>query len=175
MDTLKLGQLIEGEQHRDAIHIAVAPITAGMDLQPSDRVELVNGIGMKAVGGGIGIVDPFLQSSVCNGRRFWLFLYPNSVTGMRHHWKHPAFECVDARDASERWLRAYAEKLNCYDDKVRAFERLIDGLRSGRLFAYGSDLHGLYDLNDAADLKYHAETYLGMQIDFDKVTFSCSC
>lgn len=95
MDNLKLGEIITTPQQRDAIHIAVVPITAGQMLRPGDRVGFRLGdhetaflIGSNAV----GIVDPFLKCVVEEGQRFWLFLYPGSVTSIRHDWTHPAFE-----------------------------------------------------------------------------------
>jgi hypothetical protein len=39
----------------------------------------------------IGIVDPFLDQPVRPGEEFWVFVYPNTITGMRHYWQHPAF------------------------------------------------------------------------------------
>lgn len=99
---------------------------------------------------------------------------------------------------SEKWLRSYAIKLNPYmfddNDEYRydeesierligssnpraeaAFRKLLSNLRDGELYAYGSDLHGRYDLDDAEDLKYHAEIYLNIPIDWEQFSFYCSC
>ena len=92
----QLGRKIEnGNRCRDAIHIAVAQVTALVRLRTGTDVGLVDSENPELVGpcdNNIGIVDPFLTSDIEAGERFWLFLYPNTVTGMRHVWKHPAFE-----------------------------------------------------------------------------------
>lgn len=90
-----LGQLAGENARRDAIHIAVAPVTAGMDLGPGQRVFInSHGDAMLAVGEvkPTGIVDPFLAGPVMTGNRFYLCLFPGTVTGLRHVWSHPAFE-----------------------------------------------------------------------------------
>ena len=91
-----LGALIEdGDRRRDAIHIAVAPVTATQPLKPGQHVGLVEAGDRELVGpceSTIGIVDPFLSADVEAGERFWLLLYPNTITGMRHVWTHPAFQ-----------------------------------------------------------------------------------
>jgi hypothetical protein len=91
----RLGQLIEdGDRRRDAIHIAVAPVTAVGRLAPGQHVGLLREDDPEQVGQcdrPIGVVDPFLTSAVEPGRRFWLFLYPGTITGLRHVWTHPAF------------------------------------------------------------------------------------
>lgn len=91
-ETPVLGKLIEGFGRRDCIHIAIAPVTAGEDLEPGFHVAL-NGKG-EAVSdhlNTVGIVDPFLLSKVEKGQKFWLLLYPGTITSLRHVWSHPAF------------------------------------------------------------------------------------
>jgi hypothetical protein len=93
-----LGQLIEGEAFRDAVHIAVAPLIACQDLAPGVHFGLRsdNGQAFYADAGdpkAVGIVDPFLRvRMVKEGQRFWGFLYPQTVTSLRHAWSHPSFK-----------------------------------------------------------------------------------
>jgi hypothetical protein len=92
-----LGDLItDGDRRRDAVHVAVAPVTAAEELRPGQHVGFTPAGQTELVGPvdpsqHIGIVDPFLKDQVHPGQRFWLFLYPNTVTSLRHVWTHPAF------------------------------------------------------------------------------------
>lgn len=96
----RLGRLIDdGDRRRDAIHIAVAPVTAAQRLAPGRHVGLVRADDLELVGpcdNPIGIVDPFLAADVEPGQRFWLFLYPGTITALRHVWTHPAFTAAAA-------------------------------------------------------------------------------
>jgi hypothetical protein len=79
MDGVKLGQLVPDDVFaRDAVHVAVIPMVALRVLEPGQRMVH-------------GIVDPFLPKPVQPGQRFYLFLFPGTVTGMTHAWQHPAF------------------------------------------------------------------------------------
>jgi hypothetical protein len=90
----RVGQLIAGEARRDAIHVAVAPVVAAHTLRPGDHVGLRPDGRAAEASNPIGIVDPFLRAPVAEGQRFWLFLYPNTITSLRHVWTHPAFRAV---------------------------------------------------------------------------------
>lgn len=88
--TPNIGQLCGADARRDAIHFAVAPVEADADLRPGDHVGVRDGRASRD-GAAVGIVDPFLKGEIKKGQRFWLFLYPNTVTSLRHVWTHPAF------------------------------------------------------------------------------------
>lgn len=91
---IPLGKLIDGEGARDAVHIAIAPMVAGEPLQPGQRVGVRDGkaYASKSCASVIGIVDPFLQAQVNRGQRFYLCLFPGTITSLRHQWTHPEFD-----------------------------------------------------------------------------------
>lgn len=93
-DAPHLGALVPANEfRRDAIHVAVAPVVAGSPMMPGDHCRMVDWqTAYPCVSGkGVGVADPYLVGSIDTGDRFWLLLYPNTVTGMRHAWTHPAF------------------------------------------------------------------------------------
>lgn len=116
-----LGKIIKGDARRDAIHIAITPVTSDYTLQPGQHVGL-DGSETKVIGivaDPIGIVDPFLKGPVAPGSRFWLFLYPKTITSLRHDWSHPAFKRKAM--SSREWIENLAGVFNL------SYQELMDG------------------------------------------------
>jgi hypothetical protein len=183
MSDVVLGVSPPANADRDAIHVAVIPMRAAELLRPGQRVGIVGDQLAGPSADVVGIVDPYLVDVVPKDGWFWLALLPGTVQGMRHHWQHSAF--VEAPQAAtdvegdkhqaETWLREYAHRVSPYDDPGKAFNRLVDGLRTGELFFYGTDLHSFGDVNEPEELKRNAELFLGITIDWGRFEYSCSC
>ncbi len=176
----KLGQLIDGEAFKDAIHIAVAPVVAGMGLSAGSHVMLVDGKAMQTNTKGIGVVDPFLKTYVPKGASFYLFLYHGTITGLRHEWTHPAFVehavestpakmPVSEKEMAESRLRQYASECGV------SYDRLINAADDGDYIHMGDNEH----YNDVSypsggTFQTDCELVLGKEGDFYP-RFSCSC
>lgn len=123
-DTIKsLGSIIKDQDAaKDAIHIAIAPVVAAITLGVGEHVGFIDGscekVSIRAAVH-IGIVDPFLRTSVMAGERFWLFLYPGTITSLRHDWTHPAFTGAPSKEdvAFLDWLRSVNRRpvMRAYD------------------------------------------------------------
>lgn len=118
---------------RDAIHVAIYPCVAGEDLNRGEHVTIQGGVARKSKESkAIGIVNPFYHSEVVpKGGRLWVFLRPNTIVGMRHHWEHPDID-VQAPEPdlqnSEIWLRHFANDIGlAYEDMMSVVTRWCDG------------------------------------------------
>ncbi len=173
-----LGKLIHSEQTRDAIHIAVAPVTAGCRLSPGDHVGMMDGEAHRHVEP-IGVVDPFLAVTVARGERFWLLLYPYTITSLRHEWVHPAFGAEPVPMAhevagSERWLRSFAAEWGMdYDGMI------VDVVNGCPITAIDRSIHSWDEISDGGTAFWrHIEIVTGHKFDAhhrEEVYFSCSC
>jgi hypothetical protein len=176
MNVPKIGQLITMNEQRDAIHIAVLPVTAFVPLAPGQPVRF-------AVQGNaeivmaceqdhpycIGIIDPFLPLAVSEGEHCWVFVTPNTITGLRHEWTHPLVDGEDRRAIAEFWLREFAPKVPIdYDDMMLQL-RERGGVYIGEDLNYGEDLSD----ENIDILKKHFLTLTGIQLG--DVGFRCAC
>lgn len=194
MENLEIGKLHTFEQHRDAVHMAIIPVTSNETLLGGQHVGLypdgtVGTLAMDTV----GIVDPFLTTNTRVGKKFWLFLYPGSITSLRHEWTHPAFQdnpvaepefTQSHKDTAERvakrlqgitpseeWMKEYAERLGQPYDEL--MERTKSHVESG---AYWSkpEFEGESIPNGFWD---HFEEIIGKKVEPENRDdfFTCSC
>ena len=115
-----LGTIIDENQKRDAIHVAVEPVQAACTLRAGEHVGKDTFGTYGPVGNPLGIVDPFLKEIVREGEWFWLLVYPRHITSLRHVWSHPAFEeaipeTISREDhvvKSKAWIDQHAQELD---------------------------------------------------------------
>lgn len=178
----KLGTLAPDNAERDAIHIAIAPVEAGEPVSRGQRIALVDGKGYVAITGqgkAIGVVDPFLSVTVNPGQRFWLFLYPSTVTGMRHHWSHPYFtDSGPARDP-EGEARRFIEKIAdiCGKEPSELIEdasRYADHPDFGYTIDNSEDYKSV-DYDEWVEFWKHFSVVTGRSVNDLGCPYTCSC
>lgn len=195
-----LGTIIDENQRRDAIHVAVEPCRAGHTLQPGEHVARANGeiFGNAEYCGEdcnlLGIVDPFLAHPVRQGEYFWLLVYPRQITSLRHVWSHKDFldefepDKTYTKEESEAWLRTFISGADCPDydtviaaasgqeiEPIRGYEKYGPAYRNDGeyLFFNGQDAHSKIP----KEFWMHVENVTGIEIPTFKRAeyFSCSC
>lgn len=175
---IPLGKLAADDAGRDAIHIAVAPVVASVPLSPGEHVGIAaDGMATK-LAVHIGIVDPYLKDVVLKGERFYLCLYPNTITSLRHHWVHPAFK-IDKPDeedlrkeTSRKWIEDFAAigKFD-YSEFMEAAKASIS---SGEyLICQGFDTPDEY--YNMAEFWKHYAVMTGVAVDGNPNFVGCSC
>jgi hypothetical protein len=187
------GLLPDDAGGRDAVHVAVFSAVSDEKLRPGQDVAIAeNGISDVKVaprGELVGIVDPFLKTPVAPGARFWVYLYPRSITGLSHRWAHPAFEetattyvTPATKLSSEQWLRDFCARSNCprYDTVMRVIKEGSFSDDDGYISGYidGDCMHfGGQDASGEIPTEFwvHAENVIGQKAKLKPNYFSCSC
>jgi len=172
-----LGQLTR-RFGRDAVHMAVIPVTAGERLHPGAPVSLsaARTAVLSPIADAVGVVDPFLPDFVEKGQRVWLLLKPGTITGLRHDWSHPAFpSSTDAtpeeREESEAWLRDFIGRAEHFGS---SFEEEIENLINGQgACVYGRE-PDVYEPD--AEFWRHLERFIGAPVQrTGNEYFVCQC
>lgn len=178
-----LGRIFDGgPKDRDAIHVAVAPVVANEKLSPGQDVGFVDR--EKSLVGDvkprIGIVDPFLARMVFPDQGFWLLLYPNTITSLRHDWTHPAFDVLlPTKDEARQWLEEFAKEAGLTFDRV--VEITEDYVESGDPWVEHDSERARSAYEDTDQEKYWKciEVLCGLEKPGDEThwysPFSCSC
>lgn len=178
-----IGKLLDDTAKRDAIHIAIAPVIANERLSPGQPVGFCQDSKERVYGSlhasPIGIVDPFLRGPVFLDDRFWLFLYPHTITSLRHEWTHPAFsqeQPVLTKEVSEAWLRDFVARSDCPGYEAVLATAIGQGAEQWvheYLHFVGMDAHG----EIPPEFWDHVEVVTGQTIPAEKraTSFSCGC
>lgn len=181
-----IGKKLAGGEQRDAVHFAIAPVIAHERLKPGQHVCFpVEGnterVGIERSNSKpVGIVDPFLPADVMAGERCWLFMYPHTITGLRHEWAHPAFDGDKAK--SEKWLREFAEDIfysGYHGPDFDAYTILLQAADEGD-FCLNSQPDWLYEegAQQKQEMWRHLEVVRGRPFSFGHksgASFRCSC
>lgn len=187
MSATNFGELLLPGEQPDAIHIAVAPVVAGGLLNPGQHVGFLEEGNTELVGAWrnpIGIVDPYLRQQVKPGQRFWLFLYPNTVTGLRHEWTHPAFEAAaeervqiakDLLDDRTPTKKRWEEIASDAQLTVKQLNAYVEDFLENGTYANEGDKWDGYEMPD--DLWDVYERLVREEVPEDKKHsfFSCAC
>lgn len=177
MSELKLGEILNTEQHRDAIHVAVAPVIAAEKLMPGEHVA-VNSDYAEASDKPIGIVDPFLKVPVKKGQRFYVFLYPGTITSLRHEWIHPAFSgpllgTVDEKLLAESRMKTVAESFGFSLNRMMEYAAEI---ADGEYLCISENDRDTWYAIDHGQFWKDYETLTGRTVDSGSAGgFTCSC
>ena len=182
-----LGTILRDKAERDAIHIAIAPVTAAEKLYPGQHVGFVEGSThiVSASRPTIGIIDPFLTSAVFQDHRCWLMLYPNTITGLRHEWKHPAFEPPvgriskdDHMEKSKAWIAQHADEMGLSVGALmsNAKDWLADGVDYGNAFVQ-RDSEQWRDTFNPTEFWHHYEVVTGTVVpqNMKGSMYCCTC
>lgn len=178
-----IGKLIDGTGEPDAIHIATMPVTAAETLKPGQHIGFKDEYRVTGKPPEpyklMGIVDPFLKSDVVSGQRFFMLLYPNTITGLRHVWTHPdiAANGVAVGSSSEKWLRDFADSVKAdYHEMMHVAGTHCDGAKStwADYLIEGGKWEGQSTPNE---FWTHYENVTGKKPKGDEKPgiFSCSC
>lgn len=106
-----MGTMETKKEPRDAIHVAITPVyhtyRNSLEVRPGDHIGLIRGDDEVAKENSvekIGIVDPFLPKDIEIPwyTWFWMLVYPNTVTAMKHFWEHHAFLFEDKRFLNDK-------------------------------------------------------------------------
>lgn len=168
---------------RDAVHVAVVAVRARSILTPGQHVGIhtMDGELIAIVDDPIGIVDPYLPLAVRSGQRFWLYLYPRTITGLSHKWTHPAFadeptESTYVRPAAQAeamaWITDYA------GDKGYTAKKMIDAANEWldhREYLVGNtEMEGVYTSEEFWE-NFERVTGRVVKHDDRENFFACSC
>lgn len=174
--TATIGTKITVNEGRDAIHVAVEPVVAAERLIPGQHIGLTDlGLASQRVPRFIGIVDPFLNEFVSEGDRFWMFVYPRTITSLRHVWTHPDIPNPERRTTNQESMELIDKMASVVGITGEAMiAHATDYLDRGSHVVGGSEMEGHYVPDEFWD-QYELVAKRKVSEDERGNFFSCSC
>lgn len=177
-----LGKIIDENAGRDAIHLAVEPCIAGERLNPGLHVGIVDGKAVLNPKKYVGIVDPFLTNPIQAGERFWLIVYPRTITSLRHVWSHPDFEPAkelptapiptDPVEISKAWIANFADQIRQHPE---ALMDAADTWVHYQDYTYDNSERYKDHWDKFPEFWTHYEVVRGVKVSSKESFFTCSC
>lgn len=168
---VELGQYVASNASRDAVHVAIAPVEVpGPGFKPGMRVGIdENGV-ISRDAEHIGILDPFhAPGEFAIGCYVYLCMYPNTITDMKHVWKHPSFT---KKSESEQWIRNFIGDHLGYEQIMTAADRYWEW---GNYTMDNSESYSNIQ-GDWREFWFHYAVVRGVRTrEEDSCPFSCSC
>lgn len=136
---------------RDAIHLAVEPVVSDETLYAGMHIGIVDGKASSKAQRKLGIVDPFVVVPINPGMKFWLVVYPRTITSLRHVWEHPDFsekmdnptKSIESKfDRSQQWLQNYAGELDVSYEELMSVADSHQGGGYGDYIVQGGRFEG---------------------------------
>ena len=188
-----LGELLKGEEERDAIHIAILPATAGDYIAPGERIYVKPDGWATRTGERNAIADPFLSHQIYPGQKFYALLFPYTIESLRHEWVHKDFPKPEntapisssnpAIQGSINWMTDLANEyasyqydnrhdLSPYEWLMKEADSIVNGDES--YIVFNVDCHG--DI-DPQEFWRHYQTIRRVIVALDTAEdiFTCSC
>lgn len=172
-----LGMQIDETAKRDAIHLAVEPCIAGEDLYPGQHIGILNGEARTTATKKLGIVDPFINGHIPSGKKFWLIVYPRTITSLRHVWEHPNFtekgigELSDI-EKSKLWIKEFADRIRQHPDSLMEAANLW--IESEEYTYDNSESYKDHD-EEFTEFWKHYKIVTGQSPKDETSFFTCSC
>lgn len=180
-----LGTIIDENAKRDAIHVAVEPCIAADRLLPGQHVGIVDGKATRKAEKKLGIVDPFIEDIVMPGERFWLLIYPRTITSLRHVWSHPDFEEnnipktaepeLTEKEKSQLWINNFADEIRQHPESLmNAADKWVE-TDDGGDYTYDNSESYKDHWDKFPEFWRHYEIVTGRKPKRNQSFFTCSC
>lgn len=99
---------------KDAVHVAIVSLRAGLLLKPGQPFNMKDGEAVPCNRQkSLGVADPFRSGNIMRGDVFWGLMNMDEISSVEHQWEHPdhTFEAPSQPASVNKYLQSYADEL----------------------------------------------------------------